>query len=207
MAIRVGINGFGRIGRMFYRAALNQKERSRSSPSTTSPTRPTLAHLLKYDSIHRTLRQEVKRRRRCTSSSTASRSRCSPSAIPRSSHGRISACRWSSNRPGFSPRRKRPPMHIGAGAKKVVISAPADGADVTLCMGVNHDTFDSEKHDDHFECIVHHQLPRAGREGARRYIRRSARPDDDGAFATPRIRTCRTGRIRICAAPAPPRSR
>src|SRR5208282_3403860 len=97
VAIKVGINGFGRIGRMFLRAALAKKELEIVAVNDITDA-PTLAHLLKYDSIHGTLRHKAA-------------------------------------------------MHLSAGAKKVVISAPADGADVTLCLGVNHHVYDAKKHD------------------------------------------------------------
>ncbi len=145
MAIRVGINGFGRIGRMFYRAALNHKDMLEIVAVNDITDAPTLAHLLKYDSIHRTLIQEV----RAEGGSIfidgkplkvlAERD---PAKLPWKDLG-VQVVVEST---GLFTSKEAASKHLSAGASKVVISAPADGADVTLCMGVNHDTFDSAKH-------------------------------------------------------------
>ncbi len=145
MAIKVGINGFGRIGRMFLRAALTKKDLEVVAVNDITDA-PTLAHLLKYDSIHGTLRHEVK-----TEGGTifldgkplqvlAERD---PAKLPWSKLG-VQVVIEST---GLFTARDKAAMHLAAGAKKVVISAPADGADVTLCLGVNHHVYDPKKHD------------------------------------------------------------
>ncbi len=145
MAIKVGINGFGRIGRMFLRAALTKKDIEVVAVNDITDA-PTLAHLLKYDSIHGKLRHEVK-----VEGSTifldgkplqvlAERD---PSKLPWSKLG-VQVVIEST---GLFTARDKAALHLSAGAKKVVISAPADGVDVTLCLGVNHHVYDPKKHD------------------------------------------------------------
>jgi glyceraldehyde 3-phosphate dehydrogenase len=130
---------------MFFRAALNHKDALEIVAVNDITDAPTLAHLLKYDSIHRTLTQEV----RAEGGSIfidgkplkvlAERD---PAKLPWKDLG-VQVVVEST---GLFTSKEAASKHIGAGASKVVISAPADGADVTLCMGVNHDTFDSAKH-------------------------------------------------------------
>jgi len=145
VAIKVGINGFGRIGRMFLRAALTKKDIEVVAVNDITDA-PTLAHLLKYDSIHGKLRHEVK-----VEGSTifldgkplqvlAERD---PSKLPWSKLG-VQVVIEST---GLFTARDKAALHLAAGAKKVVISAPADGVDVTLCLGVNHHVYDPKKHD------------------------------------------------------------
>ena len=146
MAIRVGINGFGRIGRMFFRAALHHKDALEIVAVNDITSAATLAHLLKYDSIHRTLIQDVRAEGTGaiivdgkTIKVIAERD---PSKLPWKDLG-VQVVVEST---GLFTSKEKASMHITAGAKKVVISAPADGADVTLCMGVNQETFDTAKH-------------------------------------------------------------
>ena len=145
MAIKVGINGFGRIGRMFLRAALTKKEVEVVAVNDITDA-PTLAHLLKYDSIHGVLRHEVKAEGGSIyldgkpMQVIAERD---PAKLPWGKLG-VQVVVEST---GLFTARDKAALHLTAGAKKVVISAPADGADVTLCLGVNHDTYDSKKHD------------------------------------------------------------
>ena len=116
-----------------------------------------------------------------TSSSTARRSRCSKSATPRTCRGASSASTSSSSRPAASRRPSDARKHIDAGAKKVLISAPATGDDATFVMGVNEEDYDPETRRHHLERVVHDELPRAAREGLQRRVRHRARPHDDGA--------------------------
>ncbi len=145
MAIKVGINGFGRIGRMFLRAALTKKDIEVVAVNDITDA-PTLAHLLKYDSIHGKLRHEVK-----VEGGTifldgkplqvlAERD---PAKLPWNKLG-VQVVIEST---GLFTARDKAASHLNAGAKKVVISAPADGADVTLCLGVNQNAYDPKKHD------------------------------------------------------------
>ena len=145
MASKIGINGFGRIGRMFFRAALGKPELEVVAVNDITNA-ATLAHLLKHDSIHGTLKHEVKTEG--TSIVVDGRSiqvlaERDPAKLPWARLG-VQAVVEST---GLFTARDKAALHIAAGAKKVVISAPADGADVTLCLGVNEDTYDRAKHD------------------------------------------------------------
>jgi glyceraldehyde 3-phosphate dehydrogenase (phosphorylating) len=145
VAIKVGINGFGRIGRMFLRAALSKKELEIVAVNDITDAH-TLAHLLKYDSVHGTLKHEVK----AEGNSIALDGRAiqvlaerDPSKLPWGSLG-VQVVVEST---GLFTKREKAAMHLAAGAKKVVISAPAEGVDATLCMGVNEGAYDPKKHD------------------------------------------------------------
>ena len=145
MAIKVGINGFGRIGRMFLRAALTKKDLEVVAVNDITDA-PTLAHLLKYDSIHGKLRHEVKAEGGAIfldGKPMQVLAERDPSKLPWSKLG-VQVVIEST---GLFTARDKAAMHLAAGAKKVVISAPADGADVTLCLGVNHNVYDPKKHD------------------------------------------------------------
>jgi glyceraldehyde 3-phosphate dehydrogenase len=130
---------------MFLRAALTKKDIEVVAVNDITDA-PTLAHLLKYDSIHGKLRHEVK-----VEGSTifldgkplqvlAERD---PAKLPWSKLG-VQVVIEST---GLFTARDKAALHLAAGAKKVVISAPADGVDVTLCLGVNHQVYDPKKHD------------------------------------------------------------
>lgn len=145
MASKIGINGFGRIGRMFFRAALGKPELEVVAVNDITNA-ATLAHLLKHDSIHGTLKHEVKTEG--TSIVVDGRpiqvlAERDPAKLPWARLG-VQAVVEST---GLFTARDKAALHIAAGAKKVVISAPADGADVTLCLGVNEETYDRAKHD------------------------------------------------------------
>jgi glyceraldehyde 3-phosphate dehydrogenase len=145
VAIKVGINGFGRIGRMFLRAALTKKEVEVVAVNDITDA-PTLAHLLKYDSIHGVLRHDVKAEAGniyLDGKPMQVIAERDPAKLPWGKLG-VQVVVEST---GLFTARDKAALHLTAGAKKVVISAPADGADVTLCLGVNHDTYDSKKHD------------------------------------------------------------
>jgi glyceraldehyde 3-phosphate dehydrogenase len=105
----------------------------------------TLAHLLKYDSIHRTLIQEVRAEGSAImvdGKSLKVLAERDPAKLPWKDLG-VQVVIEST---GLFTSKEKASLHLTAGAKKVVISAPADGADVTLCMGVNHETYDSARH-------------------------------------------------------------
>jgi len=145
VATRIGINGFGRIGRMFLRAALGNKELEVVAVNDITDA-PTLAHLLKYDSVHGALKHEVKVEGNAISVDgkpmqvLAERD---PGKLPWARLG-VAVVVEST---GLFTARDKAALHISAGAKKVIISAPADGADVTLCLGVNEGVYDPHKHD------------------------------------------------------------
>src|SRR4030095_4858343 len=146
MAIRVGINGFGRIGRQVVRAAKEQgvTDLAFVAVNDITDTR-TLAHLFKYDSIHRTYNGDV-----ATSANGISIdgdeirvfAEKDPAALPWKDLG-VEVVLESTGRFTNAADAKK---HIAGGAKKVIISAPAKGEDITIVMGVNSDKYDNAKH-------------------------------------------------------------
>ena len=146
MTVKIGVNGFGRIGRNFFRAAKQRGVDLDFVAVNDITDAATLAHLLKYDSVLGTYPGDVRRRPTAASRSTATSSASWPSATRRTSRGRSSARRsWSSPR-GCSPSREKAALHLEAGAQKVMISAPAKGEDVTIVLGVNDDAYDPATH-------------------------------------------------------------
>jgi glyceraldehyde 3-phosphate dehydrogenase len=146
MGVRVGINGFGRIGRNFFRA-VKQKGADVDFIAANDLGDPkTMAHLLKYDSVLGSLPWEVK-----TTSNGISvdgdefqlLSERDPGNLPWKDLG-VDVVIEST---GLFTSRDKAAKHLEAGAKKVVISAPAKDEDVTIVMGANHDTYDPERHD------------------------------------------------------------
>ena len=145
MAIKVAINGFGRIGRMFYRAALEKKDLEVVAVNDITDAH-TLAHLLKYDSIHGTLSQSIKAEGdtlMVDGHALKVYAERDPSKLPWAKLG-VQVVVEST---GLFTARDKAAMHLTAGARKVVISAPADNADITVCLGVNHSSYDAAKHD------------------------------------------------------------
>ena len=144
MAIRVGINGFGRIGRNILRAALHDKDLDFVAVNDITDA-PTLAHLLKYDSILGNLPDEV--RVEGDTIHVAGRSIKvlavkDPAQLPWKSLG----VEYAVESTGLFTDADKARAHVGAGAKKVIISAPAKGEDITIVMGVNHDKYDPKTH-------------------------------------------------------------
>jgi len=146
MAVRVGINGFGRIGRNVLRAATMAKETSLEFVAVNDITdTKTLAHLLKYDSVHGRFPGTVEAKgdvlivngREITVSAIKE-----PEKLPWKDLG-VELVLESTGR--FTDRDAAA-KHLTAGAKKVVISAPAKGEDITIVMGVNHTKYDPAKH-------------------------------------------------------------
>ncbi len=146
MAIRIGINGFGRIGRNTLRAAkkLGLKELDFVAVNDLTDTR-TLAHLLKYDSVHGRFAGEVKAEKDALvvdGDTMRVLSEKDPAKLPWKDLG-VDVVLESTGR--FTDRDQAA-LHLTAGAKKVIISAPAKKEDVTLVYGVNHQTYDPAKH-------------------------------------------------------------
>ena len=179
MTIRVGINGFGRIGRNFFRARQGpgRRHRVRRRP-TTSARSTTMAHLLKYDSVAgpprrdgRGHRRRHRGRRRQLLKILAERD---PAEIPWGDLG-VDVVIEST---GFFTDRDKAAAHLEAGAPRVIISAPATGADATFVMGVNDDTFDPAKHKvvSNASCTTNCFVP--DDQGPRRRLRRREGPDD-----------------------------
>jgi glyceraldehyde 3-phosphate dehydrogenase len=144
MTIKVGINGFGRIGRNAFRAAMANPALEIVAVNDLTDAE-TLAHLLKYDSIHGILDAEVKAEKDAilvNGKAIKVLAERDPAALPWGSLG-IDIVIESTGR--FTEADKAS-AHIKAGAKKVIISAPAKGEDITIVMGVNEDKYDAAKH-------------------------------------------------------------
>ncbi|MHB8383154.1 MAG: type I glyceraldehyde-3-phosphate dehydrogenase [Candidatus Binataceae bacterium] len=144
MATKIAINGFGRIGRMFFRAALHKNDLEVVAVNDITSA-ATLAHLLKYDSVHGTLKHEIKVEGGnivIDGKPLQVLAERDPAKLPWAKLG-VQAVVEST---GLFTARDKAGLHLTAGAKKVIISAPADGADVTLCLGVNEKTYDPGKH-------------------------------------------------------------
>lgn len=142
--VRVAINGFGRIGRNVLRAALKEKELDFVAINDVTDAK-TLAHLLKYDSVFGILDAEV----RVKGSSILVDGReikttaiKDPTQLPWKDIKIDVALECT----GLFTDREKAGGHITAGAKKVIISAPAKNGDITICMGVNHDRYQPYKH-------------------------------------------------------------
>ncbi|NLN17823.1 MAG: type I glyceraldehyde-3-phosphate dehydrogenase [Firmicutes bacterium] len=144
MSIRVAINGFGRIGRNVFRAAYNDNEiEFVAINDLTSPE--TLAHLLKYDSVHGHFPGEVEAREDeliVNGKSIKVLAQRNPADLPWGDLG----VDYVVESTGIFRSREQAKLHLDAGAKKVIISAPAKGEDITIVMGVNHDKYDPAQH-------------------------------------------------------------
>jgi len=146
MAVRVGINGFGRIGRNVLRAAVLMKQQALEFVAVNDITdTTTLAHLLKYDSVHGRFPGTVEAQ--------------GDALVVNGKPIKVSAIKEPEKLPwkalgvelvlestGRFTNRPDADKHLAAGARKVVISAPAKGEDITIVMGVNHQKYDPAKH-------------------------------------------------------------
>jgi glyceraldehyde 3-phosphate dehydrogenase len=146
MATRIGINGFGRIGRNFFRALIAKGSALEVVAVNDLGDAETMAHLLKYDSVLGRFDKEVK----VTDSGFSVQgqdikllSERDPGNLPWSDLG-VDIVIEST---GFFTKRADAAKHIDGGAKKVIISAPAKEEDITIVMGVNDDAYDSGQHD------------------------------------------------------------
>jgi glyceraldehyde 3-phosphate dehydrogenase len=129
---------------MFFRAAL-QKSNLEVVAVNDITSAATLAHLLKYDSVHGALKQEVRvdgTNIVIDGKPIAVLAERDPAKLPWAKMGVQGVVEST----GLFTAREKAAMHLAAGAKKVIISAPADGADVTLCLGVNEKSYDPAKH-------------------------------------------------------------
>ena len=141
MATRVGINGFGRIGRNFYRAYLDRRPGFEIVAVNDLATPDVLAHILKYDSSHGVLDAEVKADENGISvdgDSFRVLSERDPTALPWRDLG-VEVVVEST---GLFTDRQGASQHLAAGARKVLISAPATDPDLTVVLGVNDDRYD-----------------------------------------------------------------
>ena len=144
MTIKIGINGFGRIGRLLFRAALKNPEVSVVAINDLTNS-DTMAHLLKYDSVHGTLSVTVAAKGdgiEVGGKTVAIRSVKDPEKIDWKDLGVdiVAECT------GFFTKREDAAKHLTAGARKVVISAPATNPDITVVMGVNSHRYDPKQH-------------------------------------------------------------
>ena len=144
MAVRVGINGFGRIGRNIMRAALGNRDIDFVAVNDLTSS-ATLAHLLKYDSVLGNLEADVK----ATSDGISVDgeefkvlSMKDPAQLPWKDLGVDVVFEAT----GLFTKRDDAAKHLSAGAKKVIITAPAKGPDITMVLGVNEDKYDPAKH-------------------------------------------------------------
>src|SRR5919206_404285 len=146
MAIRVGINGFGRIGRQVVRAAKNTGVANLDFVAVNDLTdTKTLAPLFKYDSVHRRYQGDVEAKSDSIvidGDEIKVLAQKDPGQLPWKDLGVDIVLESTGRFTDASAARK----HIDCGAKKVLISAPAKGEDITIVMGVNHDKYDSSKH-------------------------------------------------------------
>jgi glyceraldehyde 3-phosphate dehydrogenase len=146
MTVRVGVNGFGRIGRNFFRAVLAQGSDVELVAFNDLGDSTMFAHLLKYDSVLGRLPQEV----RATSDGIVigghevkALSEKDPAALPWKDLG-VDVVVEST---GLFTDAEKARAHLAGGAKKVIISAPAKNEDVTIVMGVNDSAYDPDNHD------------------------------------------------------------
>ncbi len=145
MTIRVGINGFGRIGRNFFRAVLASGADIQVVGVNDLTDNATLAHLLKYDSILGRLPLEVK--------ATADEITVGGNTIKAFAERDPANLKWADlgvdvviESTGFFTDAVKAKVHADNGAKKVIISAPAKNEDITIVMGVNDDKYDAAQH-------------------------------------------------------------
>lgn len=144
MAVNVGINGFGRIGRNFFRAAYKDPSLQIVAVNDITDAK-TLAHLLKYDSVHGRFEASVEVKENAI--------------VVNGKEVQVLSCKDAADLPwaklgveiviestGRYTDRDGAGKHLAAGAKRVIISAPAKGEDATFVMGVNEKTFDPAKH-------------------------------------------------------------
>ena len=145
MSVKVGINGFGRIGRNFFRAARKQNADIEIVAVNDLGDAKTMAHLLKYDSVLGPLGEDVEPAQgsiRVGDTELRLLNEKDPSALPWKDLGVEVALEST----GIFTKRDGAQKHLDAGAEKVVISAPATDPDVTLVLGVNDDAYDRENH-------------------------------------------------------------
>ncbi len=144
MPIKIAINGFGRIGRLVYRAGFKSKDVEFVAVNDLANTK-TLAHLLKYDSVHGIMNAEVKDTEKSIivdGKEIKTFTEREPENLPWKELG-VDVVLESTGR--FTDRAGAE-KHLKAGAKKVVISAPAKNPDVTFVLGVNEEDYDKNKH-------------------------------------------------------------
>src|SRR3989449_930982 len=144
MSVRVGVNGFGRIGRVFFRTALEAKDIEVVGVNDLADAK-TLAHLLKYDAVHGVLAAEVSAKGEAIFVDGREIRVCAlkdPAMLPRRELG-VDVVVEST---GVFRDTASTSKHLQAGAKKVIITAPAKDPDVTLVLGVNEGAYEPTRH-------------------------------------------------------------
>ena len=144
MTVKIGINGFGRIGRLVFRAALEYPEIEIVGINDLADTK-SLAHLLKYDSTHGPLKNEVgfdEDNIIVDGKKVKATKIKDPAELP---WGQLGA-EFVIESTGLFTKRENAAKHLTAGAKRVIISAPAENPDATFVIGVNDQTYDPAKH-------------------------------------------------------------
>jgi glyceraldehyde 3-phosphate dehydrogenase len=145
MAMKVGINGFGRIGRNVLRAAVRSKAKLDIVAVNDITDAETLAHLLKYDSVHGRFQGKVEAKKGAIvvdGRTIEVLSEKDPAKLPWKRLG-VDVVLEST---GIFRSKETAGAHLTAGAKKVIISAPGKNEDITIVMGVNHDRYDPAAH-------------------------------------------------------------
>jgi glyceraldehyde 3-phosphate dehydrogenase len=145
MTIKVAINGFGRIGRLLYRAAIEQKAKVDFVAVNDITDAKTLAHLLKYDSVHGRFNADVQVKGNdlvVNGTDLKVLTQRDPAQLPWKDLGVYLAVEST----GLFTDREGASKHLTAGAKKVLISAPATNPDITMVIGVNDQAYDHKKH-------------------------------------------------------------
>ena len=178
MSVRVGINGFGRVGRCAFRSAFESGAPVEWAGINDVADVATLAHLLRHDTVYGPFPAEIE----VADDALVVAgmwipvfAETSPAAIPwdRVSADVVLECT------GKYRGREEAAGHLEAGAEKVVISAPGKGVDATVVLGVNFDTYDPDRAQRHLQRFLHDELSRASRESPPRGPRDPSRDDDD----------------------------
>ena len=144
MSIKIGINGFGRIGRNVLRACIGERDLEFVAVNDITDAH-TLAHLLKYDSVHGRFPHAVTTEKDALlvdGNRIRVLSERDPAKLPWKDLGVQIVLECS----GHFTSKDKAQVHLAGGAKKVIISAPAKGVDLTLCYGVNHTAYQKDKH-------------------------------------------------------------
>jgi len=144
MSVKIGINGFGRIGRMVFRAALNHKDVEVVAINDLMDAE-TIAHLLKYDSVHGTLPAEVAAADNAVSVD-GRKIKISAVKDPEQIEWKSVGADIVAECTGLFRDAAGAGKHLSAGARKVIISAPAKDPDATVVMGVNNHNYDPREH-------------------------------------------------------------
>lgn len=144
MGIKIGINGFGRIGRNLLRASYEDKGIDYIAVNDITDPK-TLAHLLKYDSVLGIFNAEVKLDENSIYVD-GKKIKVLSQKVPENLPWKDLGVEIVIESTGLFTKRDDATKHLAAGAKKVIISAPAKSPDITICMGVNEEAYDAEKH-------------------------------------------------------------